>query len=1206
VRGRKASAALVVVVILSSFSVIVTILPENVRAQTLSVGGTGPGNYTSIQTAIGDANPGDTVLIFPGTYFEPIVIDKSINVMGRDQNTSIIDGIGSTVAVNVTSDWVNVTDLSVKITLPSGDSAVVELFDVSDCHLDRLSLSDAIHGLRMIKSSKNLVSNLTVAGVVYGVTVQNSFSNQIRNSTIDEMGGHGIRLTDSYENTVAGNEYDYILLWGGGSNKVLWNKGELYLEGSHGNILANNTHYDEVYLDYSHNNTITNNTNLGPDLRIRVFHSHNTTIINNSAPNADYIEVSLTESSHARLFDQTMVGNGMNESGGLYIDGYSLEKWNTHTIDTSNTLNGGPVYYWKNITGGTVPADAGQVILANCSGVLAENLNISGAVTAVGLGFSSNNTVWNSNLTENFYTILLQESDDNLISRIHAPAAWDAIELWTSDNNTILNSDLGYVYADESSYNTIKDNNISHYQAGISLYYSSDHNTVDNNTASWFGIGVYLSGWNTISNNTVFGDSWGIYLDEADSNVILNNTISTEDCPGISSVASHSNRISGNIIPQSEGGIELFGSSKTTLTDNAMIGSGVHVVGNLLDHWNTHDVDSSNTANSKPVYYWANATGGTIPAGAGQVILANSSYVIVENQNLSNTHFGANIGFSSNNTIRNITAYHNEVGIYLYYSHFNRIHNSTIASLNFLRTRAIYLRNSNSNVMANNTLMNSETGLFLYLGSTNNTIAGNNISLCHYGLTVQDSDGNRIRNNTVLLNTKRGIYASGVGNSIYHNNVVANAVQAWDSGTSNQWHDGYPSGGNYWSDYGGSDIKSGPNQDQPGSDGIGDLPYSLTGETDRYPLMLPTGGMPLLPPPAPQNLQAFPGDGEVNLTWNASAYVGPYPVTNYSLYRGFTPGSKTLLVKLGDVLNHTDSNLVNGWTYFYAVCAESEIGCGPMSNTVNATPTTIPGAPVIIDTKLSGNGLENVTLSWDLSSDDGTGQDSIVEYGIYRNNNYVSNGSGYSLIASVPRGTIEFEDSFVGEGDPSNYFYRVCAVDLNDRTNCSMNQGAKFTKSLPVGTNLVSLPLVQTDQMIDSVLQTVTYDKAWYYDSFGKEWKSQIKSKPFGSTLRSLNHSMGIWIDVATSSNLTVAGVVPSITSVQLKAGWNLVGFPSFNATYTVADLKAETGAIRVEGYDQTSPPYLLRELQDSDILLAGEGYWIYVPVDAIWTVQNS
>jgi hypothetical protein len=53
------------------------------------------------------------------------------------------------------------------------------------------------------------------------------------------------------------------------------------------------------------------------------------------------------------------------------------------------------------------------------------------------------------------------------------------------------------------------------------------------------------------------------------------------------------------------------------------------------------------------------------------------------------------------------------------------------------------------------------------------------------------------------------------------------------------WDDGYPSGGNYWSDYTGVDLYSGVNQDEPGSDRIGDTPYVFDYHQDNYPLMEP-------------------------------------------------------------------------------------------------------------------------------------------------------------------------------------------------------------------------------------------------------------------------------------------------------------------------------------------------------------------------------
>jgi len=65
---------------------------------------------------------------------------------------------------------------------------------------------------------------------------------------------------------------------------------------------------------------------------------------------------------------------------------------------------------------------------------------------------------------------------------------------------------------------------------------------------------------------------------------------------------------------------------------------------------------------------------------------------------------------------------------------------------------------------------------------------------------------------------------------------------------SNTWDDGYPSGGNYWSDYNGTDYYRGPHQNETGSDGIGDTPYIFINtainranddNVDRYPLMKP-------------------------------------------------------------------------------------------------------------------------------------------------------------------------------------------------------------------------------------------------------------------------------------------------------------------------------------------------------------------------------
>ncbi len=81
--------------------------------------------------------------------------------------------------------------------------------------------------------------------------------------------------------------------------------------------------------------------------------------------------------------------------------------------------------------------------------------------------------------------------------------------------------------------------------------------------------------------------------------------------------------------------------------------------------------------------------------------------------------------------------------------------------------------------------------------------------------------------------------ASGV--LAYANNFTGNVWSAQDdSATANHWDDGYPVGGNYWSDYRGWDDCHGPLQDNcTAGDGLGDFPYVISGmgAEDHYPLV---------------------------------------------------------------------------------------------------------------------------------------------------------------------------------------------------------------------------------------------------------------------------------------------------------------------------------------------------------------------------------
>jgi len=246
-------------------------------------------------------------------------------------------------------------------------------------------------------------------------------------------------------------------------------------------------------------------------------------------------------------------------------------------------------------------------------------------------------------------------------------------------------------------------------------------------------------------------------------------------------------------------------------------------------------------------------------------------------------------------TIKNSTwgPVSDDAGIYAFFHEgfegkYIRIEQNIITGNKF----GIYLVRPDSCIISNNTITsNSAHGLQLLIGN-NITIFGNEaidndangINCIHidnstisyniatgngvgggggHGIVIQSQNFNTLMSNNVIKDNynnmvafhlmggenctvRDNIFDNGAmweccmyetfNSSIYHNDIYGTGED--DEGDC-MWDDGYPSGGNYWSVYNGVDNYHGPNQDIPGSDGIGDTPYYFDGNKDRYPLMEP-------------------------------------------------------------------------------------------------------------------------------------------------------------------------------------------------------------------------------------------------------------------------------------------------------------------------------------------------------------------------------
>ncbi len=239
---------------------------------------------------------------------------------------------------------------------------------------------------------------------------------------------------------------------------------------------------------------------------------------------------------------------------------------------------------------------------------------------------------------------------------------------------------------------------------------------------------------------------------------------------------------------------------------------------------------------------WGQGLGG--PYG---VLLTNINNVTISNMSIVNTGYAIYLVSSSNNTVSNNNLFHNDVGVYPQYaSNGNFIYENSITDNYY----GICIENSSLNVVIDNNItgwyVDISEGLIVLQDSSSNTICGNLIAsgLSTGVLLGYSSNDNVVYENTIRDNGQCGIaltYGPVANNSFFHNNIINNSWwQAYTAGSINAWDDGYPSGGNYWSDYVGGDLFRGPFQNETGSDGIGDKSRVFDiNNVDHYPLMKP-------------------------------------------------------------------------------------------------------------------------------------------------------------------------------------------------------------------------------------------------------------------------------------------------------------------------------------------------------------------------------
>lgn len=288
---------------------------------------------------------------------------------------------------------------------------------------------------------------------------------------------------------------------------------------------------------------------------------------------------------------------------------------------------------------------------------------------------------------------------------------------------------------------------------------------------------------------TIRNGEAGVFIDSEGVTVENNNIVNTDT--GVALLESHDNYIKGNSIENNGHGIKLGSSDGNIISGNTLTGNEFGI---YLSECSNNLVAENNLVSNE----------------LNGILLSNSDNNILRKNVVTDAYVGIGLTSCESNTLEQNILSDNLFGIGLVDSNENILRNNNITHNDFYAT---FMEHCNQNRIVKNTMAN------------------NGFS----GLTLTYSNLNVIESNDLSNNLLADVHLnSSSSNHFYHN-----MLQTVDNRLStNAWDNGYPSGGNYWTNYGGSDLLCDVNQTASGSDGIGDSTYFIDSyNQDSYPLM---------------------------------------------------------------------------------------------------------------------------------------------------------------------------------------------------------------------------------------------------------------------------------------------------------------------------------------------------------------------------------
>jgi parallel beta-helix repeat protein len=282
----------------------------------LYVGGSGPGNYSTIQAAINDTSDGDSVYVYDDSspYYEHLAVNNSITLLGENKYTTVINGDGTKNTIWICTDRVNINGFTVCNNKTETNNAGIRI-SANYCTISGNILTCNKYGILLRNFTCSTCYNTIINNIIeynydVGLYIGESSNNTISGNNITNN-YVGICVdtesTDNliFQNTIAHHDYGGYISRDSSNNKICENIlvdnncSILLYEYCDNNEISRNTitnnNYFGIYIVYSNKNnkismnTITNNQKSG--ISIEVFNDNTSVSENHIADNGLGAEV---------------------------------------------------------------------------------------------------------------------------------------------------------------------------------------------------------------------------------------------------------------------------------------------------------------------------------------------------------------------------------------------------------------------------------------------------------------------------------------------------------------------------------------------------------------------------------------------------------------------------------------------------------------------------------------------------------------------------------------------------------------------------------------------------------------------------------------------------------------------------------------------------------------------------------------------------